>query len=155
MKLEIIHTGSVVNNKLILDNDDMFRANIESYNGKKVKLTINEIKETRSLQMNKYYWGIVLKSIVDHFNQEQTFNKLIDCEFVHELMKYKLLGTSKYQIPGCEIIEIVNSSAKLTNKEFIDYFENIIAWAAEYLNVTIPYPNEELLWELTKQNDLK
>ena len=140
---DLRHTGKVVNGKLQLDNKELFLWDIENFDGKNVELVIKGVKNTRSLQMNSYYWGVVIKSATDHFNKEMTFDKKVSPDFVHELFKYQFLGTKKIQVPGGQIVEVLNSSADTDNQEFIAYFENIIKWCAEYLGIEIPLPNEE------------
>ena len=50
-----------------------------------------------------------------------------------------------------DVIDIAGSSADLSIPEFGEYIERICQWAAEYLNVVIPSPNEQLVvfeeWE--------
>lgn len=139
---ELRHTGVVNNGKLQLHNRELFDWDIENFNGKEVELIIKGVKNTRSLQMNKYYWGVVIHSAQQAFNKENTFDRKVSPEFVHELFKYKFLGTRKIAIPGSEVVEVVNSTTETDNQEFIAYFENIIAWCAEWLGIEIPKPNE-------------
>lgn len=147
-EVAVRHTGKVQKGKLILDNRELFSWDLENFEGKTVELIIKGVKNTRSLLMNRYYFGVVLKSLADYFNKEQTFNRKIDIEEVHELMKLKFLGTTVWDLPNGEVLEAVESSKKLSNTEFISYWENIIVWAAEMFSITIPKPREKEMLEM-------
>jgi len=145
-ELTIRHTGKIKAGKLTLDNRDLFLFDLESFEGEDIELVIKGIKNTRSNRMNRYYWSVIIKALTDYFNKEQTFNRKIHAENVHEIMKLKFLGTMVWDLPNGDVMESVESSKELTNKEFISYFENIIAWSAEMFGLVIPLPNEaELL----------
>lgn len=141
--LTIKHIAKFQDGKLILNNLALFQWDLENYKGKDIELIIRGTKNTRSNRMNRYYWRVVMKILTTYFNEEQTFNKRINAETTHELMKMKFLGTNIWRLPDGKEMEALESSAKLTNKEFIAYFENIIAWSAEMFGIQIPKPNEE------------
>lgn len=141
--LTIKHTAKFQNGKLVLNNKDLFLWDLENYKGKEIELIIRGIKDTRSNRMNRYYWGVIMKALTDHFNNMQTFDKKIDAETTHNLMKDRFLGTEIYHFPSGDQQRILESSKELTNEQFISYFENIIAWSAEILGLIIPKPNEE------------
>jgi len=147
-EVTVRHTGKIQRGKLILDNRDMFLWDLENFEGKTVELIIKGVKNTRSILMNSYYWGVVLKSLVDYFNKEQTFNRKVNVDEVHELMKMKFLGTIVWDLPNGEIMESAEMSKNLDNTEFIAYFQNIIAWSAEMFGLKIPLPNEEEMLEM-------
>lgn len=147
-EVTVRHTGKVQRGKLILDNRELFHWDIENHEGKNVELILKGVKNTRSLRMNNYYFGVVIKSLADHFNKEQTFNRKVNIDEVHELMKMKFLGTIVWNLPNGEEIESVEMSKNLDNVEFIAYFENIIVWSAEMFGLTIPKPNEEKMLEM-------
>jgi len=140
--LTIRHTAKVQRGKLVMDNRELFKWDMENYEGKYIELVIKGVKYTRSSRMNRYYWGVIMKSLTNYFNKEQTFNKKIDVETVHELMKMRFLSTNIWTMSNGDEMEAVESSKNLNNEEFIAYFENIIAWSAEMFGLVIPLPNE-------------
>lgn len=140
--MKVVHTGVVVGGKLVPDNPHLLKEAIASLNECDVRIEISPMRGTRTQRMNRYYWGVLIANLVDFFNTEKTFGKAVDSELVHELLKVKFLGTKKVLIPGNEVIEVVNSSAKLSVEDFQDYCETIIAWAADTLNVSLPLPGE-------------
>jgi len=141
--LIIKHTAKVQANKLVMDNKELFQWDLSNFEGKNIELMIKGLRNTRSNRMNRYYWGVLMKALTDFFNLEQTFNKKINVETTHELMKMKFLGTNIYRLPNGEDLEALEASSTLTNEEFIAYFENIIAWSAEMFGLIIPKPNED------------
>ena len=151
-ELTIRHIAKFQNGKLILDNLTLFQWDLENYKGKDIELIIKGVKDTRSSRMNRYYFGVIMKALTDHFNKEQTFNKKIDAETTHNLMKDRFLGKIFGMLPNGRAIEATESSKGLTNEEFISYFENIIAWSAELFGLIIPKPNEEQMLAIDIQD---
>lgn len=142
MSLTPIHLGKIINGKFIPDNPEFFKTDLEGLEGLDIAVKVNPIRRTRSLELNAFYWGFVIRPMVVFFNQEKTFQRVVTSEFVHELMKSKFLGTEKIPIAG-EIIEKVNSSRSLSNTDFKDYVDYIIAWANELFNIGLDWPTEK------------
>ena len=136
------HTGTVKNGKLKLDNREFFVWDVQNFDGKDVELIIKGVRNTRSNRMNRFYWGVIIDTLVNYFNQEKTFGEVVSREAVHDLMKCKFLGMHRVFLPDGQPVDVVNSSRNLSNKEFIDYFEEIIRWADQHLSVHIPLPDE-------------
>ena len=110
--------------------------------GKRVVITIEKQKSSRSLEQNKLYWVYV--SILA---KELGHNK----DEMHELVKYKFLKLKRFislvngksVILALEPYEKIGSTTTLTKSEFIDFIENLITWAKDFLNITLPSPNEQ------------
>lgn len=154
-KTTIRHTGKIQRGRLILDNSELFQWELENFEGKTVELILKGVKNTRSILMNRYYWGVAITALTNYFNKEQTFNKKVNIDEVHELMKMKFLGTIVWDLPNGDVMESVETSKGLDNQEFIAYWENIIAWAAEMFGLKIPKPNEEDLLAIDIQDKNK
>ena len=93
----------------------------------------------RSSPQNRYYWGAMLpivkeglKGVGIEMSKEQT----------HEMLKYRFLKREFITTDG-DILQSIGSTTELSTKEFNEYIESILIWSAEYLNVNIPYPNEQ------------
>lgn len=129
--------------------------------GKRVVITIEKQKSSRSLEQNKLYWVYItiLAKELGHNKDE-----------MHELVKYKFLKLKRfisivngksvilaledgiyvdvntgeiYDIEKVEPYEKIGSTTTLTKSEFIDFIENLITWAKDFLNITLPSPNEQ------------
>ena len=101
--------------------------------GKRVSIEILEIKSTRSVLQNRYYWGVVLK----YFSDETGYS----AEECHELMKLRFLKQVPLIFNGIAY-NIAGSTKKLNTKEFVDYLNNVRDFASQELNCYIPSPGE-------------
>jgi len=141
---EVTHYGRIEKGKLKLDNREFFEYDLQSLEGLTVEITVKAKKITRSLRMNRYLWGIVYPPAVIEFNNQNTFDKIMNKDKVHSYFKGLFIGYEELVHPHEGATSIEESTTELNNQEFITYFESIIAWCAEWLNIQIPYPNEEL-----------
>ena len=103
-------------------------------------------EKKRSVQQNKYLWGVVYKTIVDNdpgffccdaVDSLRKTARLSAAEVVHEFCKARFLPSA--DLPGLQIT-VAPSTAKLPRKEFQEYVEAIRRWAADELQVFIPDP---------------
>ena len=129
----MIYRGKIQGGKFRPYDEAMFLDAVKSLEGKSVEVEIRTGKSTRSTRMNKYYWGVVIKYIASEtgYTDEET----------HEYLKTKFLGYKVVTIAG-ERHPILNSSATLSTDDFQNYLAEIVRWAGEFLNLTIPQPNE-------------
>ncbi len=94
------------------------------------RVLIEEFKETRSNNQNRYLHGVLYKAIADFTG--------CDTEEVHEFLAQKFLSLGESNgIPRRQ------STAKLTTSAFEDYAERCRAWAATELGIIVPMPNED------------
>ena len=103
-------------------------------------------EKKRSVQQNKYLWGVVYKTIVDNdpgffccdvVDSLRKTARLSAAEVVHEFCKARFLPSA--DLPGLQIT-VAPSTAKLPRKEFQEYVESIRRWAADELQVFVPDP---------------
>jgi hypothetical protein len=114
-----IFYGKVEKGRIALDNRERFAPYLKSFEGKRIELVLREKRTTRSEDYNRYYWGIVVKMIADKTGFEP--------EESHEALKRRFK---------------VQSTSKLKSKEFDEYVQGVIRWAAEFLDLPIPSPNQ-------------
>lgn len=95
----------------------------------RVEVIIRKPKTKRSDLQNNYYWGVVLEILSKELGYDQ--------DELHEILKYKFL-----KIESTLGMEYIRSTTKLTTGEFEEYLEKIKRWAAEFLGINIPNPNE-------------
>lgn len=110
-------------------NKPMLGKYLKTLVGKKVWVEIYQQKKIRSDSENKYYWGVVVELI-----SEETG---MSAEETHEALKFLFL--KKHTERG---ITTVRSTASLSVGEFESYLGEIRKWAAEFLSIVIPLPNE-------------
>jgi hypothetical protein len=132
--MQPIFRGKVEKGKLLLDDPSRYLVRIASLEGKKIELTLKKSQETRSLQSNRYYWGVVVKVLADHCGY--------DSDEMHEALKFKFLSDKCMDDKG---LVRIGSTASLTVDEFIQYTNKVVMWAAQDLQVYIPDPTQVAL----------
>lgn len=94
-------------------------------------------KKSRTLNANRYYFGVVLKTICEEVGTRDVDMVVED---LHEAMKGKF-NKKVVMIEG-EAYEIGETTKKFKQQEFVDYIEKIREWSLETLNCYIPLPQE-------------
>lgn len=125
-------TGKVKNGKFIADIADAFKKAFYPYEGRSVKIDVKELRDTRSNQANRYYWGVVIAAIADYMGER-------DAEAVHDLMKVEC--NPRFVTQGKKTFRF-GMSTKLDSKEFWDYVERVRQFGAIECGIYIQNPNE-------------
>lgn len=97
----------------------------------------------RTLNQNAYYHGIVVPLVKDGLI-DIGYNEIKTNEDAHEVIKYLFLKKTIPNEHTGEAIELLGSTKELSTTEFILFIQEIQQWAAEFLNIQIPDPNEQL-----------
>jgi len=108
---------------------------LPSYEGKRVEITIQRLKSTRSAQQNRLWWlymGII--------GSELGYTK----DECHEIFKYKLLKRERVDERTGEVFEYLGSTTKLNKTEFAELVNELIRYCAETLQIILPLPNTQL-----------
>ena len=91
-------------------------------------VTIKPYCRTRSLEQNKYYWGVIVMILG---------NELGYCkDMMHEALTRKFLS---HEEKG---LTFVKSTSELSTKEMNDYIEQIKQWAIDFCGIVLPEPDE-------------
>jgi len=85
-----------------------------------IEIVIRKPSKERSVNQNKYYWGVVLALIAEKTGDSTNA--------LHRNLKAEFLG------PGA-------STAKLSTNDFENYIEQIKAWAGSEHDIIIPDPD--------------
>lgn len=141
-----IHTGIVKDGKFIPDDANFFKFDIQGFEGKKIEVTVKESK--RGDDFNRYYWAGVVQTFMDFFNKEKSFSRMVNKEFVHELLAAKHLGFTQQTIPGGEVVTMRTPSRNLTTKEFWDYVTYCKEWGESYFNLTFPESPKKVITKI-------
>ena len=126
------HLAFIKNGNVTYQNKELFDDHMLSYEGKTVVITVGEQKKRRSLNLNSYYWAVVVKLL----SEETGYDK----DEMHEVLKSMFLRT-RYQIKGVWV-DSTKSTTKLTHKEMSEFIEDVKRFASTTLGVYIPDPNE-------------
>jgi hypothetical protein len=97
----------------------------------------------RSLSANGYYW-MILTDYVQPGLYDAGWREIKTKDDAHFFvsnifLKERIVNENT----GDEMVRI-KSTASLSVKEFGEYLEEIIQWAAEYLSIAIPEPDKQL-----------
>jgi len=109
--------GKVIRGKIKLDNNVRFMEYLATFEDKRIELVLRDRNVGRSENLNKYYWGVAVKTIADYLGYEP--------EEMHKALKEYLN---------------VESTAKMNTKEFKEYLERVRRFAAQKFGVVIPDP---------------
>lgn len=99
--------------------------------GQIVMVMAEKLRKHRTDDQNRYYRGVVLKTIADHSG----YSGQEELEALHYEMRRRFL-------PNRGRLNIPVSTTALDTVEMTEYIENIRRWAAEELQLYIPDPNE-------------
>ena len=100
-------------------------------------------KTKRSTSQNRYWWGGVLPLVKQGLN-DIGYHEVKTNEEAHEVIKALFL--KKYIDNGTETaLEMSGSTTDLTTIEFNELIANVQQWAAEFLGIVIPDPNQQLV----------
>ena len=124
---------------LSLNNRKRLQTDLLKFKGCTVEITIKK-KNKRSTPQNSYYHGVVVAE-VRHGLLEIGYQMTAD--ETHEFLKQKFNSTQIITKDGL-VIDVPKSTTELNVSEFSEYIERIARFAAEYLSVVIPMPNQDL-----------
>lgn len=100
----------------------------------KYTIYILDQKPNRSLQQNRYYFGVVLRALKEHTG--------ISVDDLHDVLKFKF-NPKTIQFSGIDETKIGGSTKEMTTEVFMEYIEKIRLWALEELDgCYIPLPQE-------------
>lgn len=102
---------------------------------------IENKKRKRSLDLNRYYWGVVVAMVKDAFIE---LGHDIDSKLTHEFLKQRCNYKEFIDFKTGEVIKLPQSTTDITNTQFMEYVERIKQFASETLDVYIPDPNEQM-----------
>lgn len=119
--------------RLVPDSLSRWRAVLNRMVGRPVLVSISREKERRSLEANRYLWGVVYERLLDEFRaiaqdagERPVFaNK----DQIHDAMKFRFLGLDVVKVGDVEI-ERPATTTKLTPEEFSKFIRQIKEMAA-------------------------
>ena len=120
-------TGAIKKGKLTYNVASLKRWLLTLKDGP-VEIIVRPFKKDRSQPQNRYYWGVVLKTIGNHLGYT--------ADEMHQIFGTMFLS---YEKNGRVF---VMSTTKLTTVEFEDYLAEIKQWSAVEQQCFIPDPND-------------
>ena len=147
MELEYLGTITEQGEMKIPQSKRMKAEASELFKGKQIVITIKESKKSRRHVFNKFYWGVVVRPIFKGLYDIGYNTSEIDEESIHAYLKSKFL-TKRIANDEGEFIELQSSTRKMTNTQMLEYLEQVVQWAAEFLGIQINFP-----WEILKEEE--
>lgn len=138
-KLEII--SIVKDGKFTINATKQIKKAIADLEGKKIILTIDKFKGTRSSQENRYYWGCVIPAQIDCFKER--WGELFTKDMVHDWNKSNIWNTEKIDLETGEIWKVPGTS-KVSISEFELRLERLRQFFFTKFEWIIALPNEQL-----------
>lgn len=123
-----IWRGTVENGKLTLDDAPHFAALIRTLDKKRVDVTLEEHRKTRTGEQNRWFHGCIVPLLAEHCGY--------DLDEMKEALKIKFLS-----IHADGPLPTVRRTRDLSTKEFADFCERCQRLGAE-LGVSIPSPRD-------------
>lgn len=116
--------------------------------GRAWRVTVEELRMTRSIQQCRYLNGVAYKAIGDKMGYERDdISEYLCCKYFGE--KQKRVPKTKHNPNGIEYVPLRTTTTDETGKrsvmskqDFSDYVEYVIRFGAHY-GIHIPKPNEE------------
>lgn len=120
-----------------------------------LQIIIQKAQKKRSNKMNRYMWGEIIPKVA--FGLRQLGNRLAAADLepiaveimqsmtpegAHEYLKGRFAAKETIDLETGEIKIIKPSTRSMTNQQMLQYFEPIIQWAADKLQIKINYPHE-------------
>jgi len=135
--MNISSFGIIRNGKAEIPNRELFAEKLKKFEGKHVEISISTINVKRSNRFNRYYWGVVVESILFAFLD---LGHDVDRWDIHEFLKNKF--SYSVIILKDEPQKLPTSTSKKDNAEFMAYVEKCRLFAHEALNIEIPEPKK-------------
>ena len=149
MKIKLEFSGRVLDDGTIELPKTMRKQIAGSFKGKRIKVRVEQLSAKHSDAQRGYYRACFLPALIIGFNQMgeqlQVDNKA-HLDMMHEFCKERFLKDKGREIvtPDGQILHLPASTEDLNKDQYGKYLDDIAQWAAEYLNIVIPEPGEQV-----------
>jgi hypothetical protein len=111
--------------------ETIWQAQLLRYKGREVEITIGPRSKANSRAQQKYYRGLVIPMIAKEIGEDE--------DVTHEILAYKFFSEKT----DSGYIRIRSTKlGEWTAFEWEEKMTQIRQWAVEFLNISIPLPNE-------------
>jgi hypothetical protein len=123
-------TGTVTKGRVSFDQPERWAGNLARFEGKRIEVSLQALRKSRSSQQNRYYWSVVVPIFGEWTGETK--------DEAHNTLK-TIHNQVERVLPSGELIREPGSTAKLTTGEFSAYVERVCVWCAQQ-GVYIPPP---------------
>lgn len=117
--MDSIHVAVTIEHGKILCDRKALRELIAGVPDGPYVLKLEKPKAIRSTQANRYYWGVVIPLMAEHWGYTK--------DGLHEALKWEFLRVENPDFP----LPTVKSTADLNPEEFTKYLDQVMQLAAE------------------------
>ena len=103
-------------------------------------INITKQRKGRTLNQNDWLWGCVYPILLDGLLDAGW--EFTSIEQVHEFFKKQMAQDKVVNYNTGEIVKIPKSTATMDTQQFSMYIDALRAYAEDFLNVTIPEPDQ-------------
>lgn len=129
------HAGKVnEKGELVLADPSAWRAAVARHKGRDVWVTVVRQQHLRTMPQNRYYHGVICDLIAGYIGETR--------EDTHALLKQKFLPTREVELLDGQKLTMPPSTRLLNTEQMAAYIDSIKRWAAQFLGLSIPDPNE-------------
>ena len=139
--MKLVCETRVVGGKLEFKHKSVFLHDVHKLRDGDYILTLEKKNKKRSIFQNQFYWGVIIP-LVKQGLYDNGYE--LTTELVHEYLKSNFSIKEIVNEHSGEILKLIGSTSEMTTTDMMLYFEKIMQWSAEYLNVIIPEPNSQL-----------
>lgn len=135
----------ICNYQFVFDEKSKFamQTELQKLEGQEAILTLDKKRKVRSHCQNKYYWGVVIPTLCQHFgyidNEADQVHESLKELFIPEQKRQKNLFTKGYR-------KRMRTTSDLTTAEYELYLSRIRTWASGEHSCYILQPNESEIY---------
>jgi hypothetical protein len=131
-----VFTGRVLpGGLLVIDRRADYARHVRSLHGRFVEVIVRKQRTKRSLAQNAWHWAIAVPLIAEALGYDKH-----EHDQVHYALVAKCFGTTANAKTGLDVPKA--RSSHLTTEQFSELMEWEVRFAAEFLDVLVPLPNE-------------
>ena len=133
--MDLIHRIKIIHGRKVYEDPEIYKTDLLNLKHDWLyEQIIRSIRKKRTDKQNRYYWGVVIDYIARQMGES-------DREEVHKSLARNFLGFEEQSYGGVSF-EKVPSTTSLSTEEFTEYIEIVRRWAAEFLYINIPDPEQ-------------
>ena len=111
-----------------------WRSYLARNKGRDVWVTVKRQTKHHSDSQRSYYHGVVVDMIANEIGESH--------EDTHELLKEKFCPRRQVELLNGKFLEMPPSTKNYSTEEYTAHIEKVRQWAASFLGLSIPDPNE-------------
>lgn len=127
-----------------LDRPTAFRAYVRTLRASRVEVVVRKHAPNRSVQQNRWYWGVILAALADHTGYTpDDMHAYCKQRFLEPPeRKHLVIADAQGEYRDEAQVSLETSTTRLTTAAMAAYCEQVRMWAAADLGINVPSPDE-------------